>query len=206
MRRYKAYLFDFDNTLYDTSGSMKAILREGLPAIGIEFKESDFDELLGMDLNQIFKLKCNDMSKANDFVIACHRVMESSAYMSGVPFPEVPDVLRGLRSTGAVMAVVSGKQVYNIENLLGRDGLRDCFDAIIGYESTARHKPFPDPILRCMHMLRLSKDEVLYIGDSPNDVGAALSAGVDIVIVDRDGHMDDGVPKMTSLSGIMPSS
>jgi len=204
MKQYKAYLFDFDNTLYDTSGSMKAILRKGLPAIGIEFRDSDFDDLIGMDLEQIFAAKCGDRSKVKAYSDACLSVLESSAYMSGQPFDDTVDAIRGLRDSGATMAVVSGKQVYKIENLLERDGLMDCFDAIIGHESTARHKPHPDPILRCLHVLRLSKEDVLFIGDSPNDIGAARAAGVDYIIVDRRRTLPDGVPRMDSLSWIVP--
>ncbi len=191
MRQYKAYLFDFDNTLYDTSGSMKDILRRGFPAIGIPFQDSDFDELIGLDLEQIFKLKCGDKSKIKAFSDACMTVLESSAYLSGLPFPEVPERIRSLEADGARLAVVSGKQVYKIENLLERDGLLDCFETIIGHESTHRHKPHPDPILRCLHVMRLNRSDVLYIGDSPNDIGAARAAGVDIAVVDRDGHIDD---------------
>jgi phosphoglycolate phosphatase len=202
MKQYGAYLFDFDNTLYDTSGSMRAILRRGLPAIGVDFKDSDFDELIGMDLEQIFKAKCGDPSKAKAYSQACLTVLESSAYMSGALFEDTAEALKELKATGAVMAVVSGKQVYKIENLLERDGLLDIFDAIIGHESTARHKPHPDPILRCMHVLRLSKSDVLYVGDSPNDIGAAEAAGVDYVIVDRRGGDDDH--KVDSLRRIIP--
>jgi len=53
-----------------------------------------------------------------------------------------------------------------------------------------------------MHVLRLSKSDVLYVGDSPNDMGAAEAAGVDYVIVDRRGG--DGGHKVDSLRGIIP--
>lgn len=202
MRQYRAYLFDFDNTLYDTSGSMRAILRRGLPAIGVDFKDSDFDDLIGMDLEQIFETKCGDPSKARAFSAACLSVLESNAYLSGALFEDTAEALRELKATGAVMAVVSGKQIYKIENLLERDGLLSIFDAIIGHESTARHKPHPDPILRCMHILRLSKGDVLYVGDSPNDIGAAEAAGVDYVIVDR--HNGGGDYRVDSLRRIVP--
>ena len=96
MRQYRAYLFDFDNTLYDTSGSMRAILRRGLPAIGVDFKDSDFDDLIGMDLEQIFETKCGDPSKARAFSAACLSVLESNAYLSGALFEDTAEALREL--------------------------------------------------------------------------------------------------------------
>ena len=35
MKEYGLYLFDFDNTLYDTKAGIEAILRAALPALGI---------------------------------------------------------------------------------------------------------------------------------------------------------------------------
>ena len=45
-----------------------------------------------------------------------------------------------------------------------------------GYHDTMKHKPHPEPILKGIHLLGLSPDSVVYIGDEPNDILAAKAA------------------------------
>jgi len=201
--RYRAYLFDFDNTLYDTRDSMNAILVRAMPVLGIDYQESDYDRFIGMDLHQIFKVSGGNSSNAEEFACECHKVLDSDAYLSGRMFPETETVLRDLKGQGIALAVVSGKQEYKIESLLRRDGMLDLFDCIVGFDSTERHKPFPDPIVECLHRMGMERHEVLYVGDSDNDIDASLAAGVDHVIVDRDGHIGRDVRRIDSLEGLI---
>ena len=54
MREYALYLFDFDNTLFDTRCGIEAILREALPVLGVEYGPDSFDECLGLTMDQVY--------------------------------------------------------------------------------------------------------------------------------------------------------
>lgn len=186
MREYTLYLFDFDNTLFDTRCGIEAILREALPVLGVDYGPDSFDECLGLTMDQVYdRYMGDDRSQYRDFERSFMSVVMSDAYLGAPPFPETARVLDSLRARGKRIGVVSGKKAYKIVNLLRANGLDGYPETVVGFDETERHKPFPDPILKGMSSFDVIKDETVYVGDSPNDALAAEAAGVDCVIVDR---------------------
>ena len=186
MREYALYLFDFDNTLFDTRCGIEAILREALPVLGVEYGPDSFDECLGLTMDQVYdRYMGDDRSRYRDFERSFMSVVMSDAYLGAPPFPETARVLESLRARGKRIGVVSGKKAYKIVNLLRANGLDGYPETVVGFDETERHKPLPDPILKGMSSFDVPKDETVYVGDSPNDALAAEAAGVDCVIVDR---------------------
>ncbi len=186
MREYALYLFDFDNTLFDTRCGIEAILREALPVLGVDYGPDSFDECLGLTMDQVYdRYMGDDRSRYRDFERSFMSVVMSDAYLGAPPFPETARVLESLRARGKRIGVVSGKKAYKIVNLLRANGLDGYPETVVGFDETERHKPFPDPILKGMSSFDVPKDETVYVGDSPNDALAAEAAGVDCVIVDR---------------------
>ena len=186
MREYALYLFDFDNTLFDTRCGIEAILREALPVLGVDYGLDSFDECLGLTMDQVYdRYMGDDRSRYRDFERSFMSVVMSDAYLGAPPFPETARVLESLRARGKRIGVVSGKKAYKIVNLLRANGLDGYPETVVGFDETERHKPFPDPILKGMSFFDVPKDETVYVGDSPNDALAAEAAGVDCVIVDR---------------------
>ena len=186
MREYALYLFDFDNTLFDTRCGIEAILREALPVLGVEYGPDSFDECLGLTMDQVYdRYMGDDRSRYRDFERSFMSVVMSDAYLGAPPFPETARVLESLRARGKRIGVVSGKKAYKIVNLLKANGLDGYPETVVGFDETERHKPFPDPILKGMSSFDVPEDETVYVGDSPNDALAAEAAGVDCVIVDR---------------------
>lgn len=186
MREYALYLFDFDNTLFDTRCGIEAILREALPVLGVEYGPDSFDECLGLTMDQVYdRYMGDDCSRYRDFERSFMSVVMSDAYLGAPPFPETARVLESLRVRGKRIGIVSGKKAYKIVNLLRANGFDGYPETVVGFDETDRHKPLPDPILKGMSFFDVPKDETVYVGDSPNDALAAEAAGVDCVIVDR---------------------
>ena len=207
MREYSLYLFDFDNTLYDTNEGIREILRHALPMVGVEYDDSMFGEFTGLSMDQVFERYVGDWSLYDRYKDEFMRIVRSDVYMTGTPFPETESVLRELRNRGRRLGIVSGKMSFKIENLMGRDGMLDMIETIVGYGDTERHKPFPDPIELALSRFDVPKEDVLYIGDSPNDSGAAINAGIDCAIVNRhNGLTPDGLEctyELDSLEGLL---
>lgn len=207
MREYSLYLFDFDNTLYDTNEGIREILRHALPMVGVEYDDSMFGEFTGLSMDQVFERYVGDWSLYDRYKEEFMRIVRSDVYMTGTPFPETERVLRELRNRGRRLGIVSGKMSFKIENLMGRDGMLDMIETIVGYGDTERHKPFPDPIELALSRFNVPKEDVLYIGDSPNDSDAAINAGIDCAIVNRhNGLTPDGLEctyELDSLEGLL---
>ena len=207
MREYRLYLFDFDNTLYDTNEGIREILRNALPMVGVEYDDSRFGEFSGLSMDQVFERYVGDWDLYDRYRDEFMSIVRSDVYMTGVPFPETEHVLRELRSRGKRIGIVSGKMSFKIENLMGRDGMLDLVETIVGYGDTERHKPFPDPIELALSRFNIPKGDVLYVGDSPNDSGAAINAGIDCAIINRhNGLTPDGLEctyELDSLEGLL---
>ena len=203
MREYSLYLFDFDNT----HEGIREILRHALPMVGVEYDDSMFGEFTGLSMDQVFERYVGDWSLYDRYKDEFMRIVRSDVYMTGTPFPETERVLRELRNRGRRLGIVSGKMSFKIENLMGRDGMLDMIETIVGYGDTERHKPFPDPIELALSRFDVPKEDVLYIGDSPNDSGAAINAGIDCAIVNRhNGLTPDGLEctyELDSLEGLL---
>ena len=151
MREYALYLFDFDNTLFDTRCGIEAILREALPVLGVDYGPDSFDECLGLTMDQVYdRYMGDDRSRYRDFERSFMSVVMSDAYLGAPPFPETARVLESLRVRGKRIGVVSGKKAYKIVNLLRANGLDGYPETVVGFDETERHKPFPDPILKGM--------------------------------------------------------
>jgi phosphoglycolate phosphatase len=207
MREYSLYIFDFDNTLFDTSYGIRAILSRALPSVGVEYDDSMFPRFVGMTMEQVFDEFVKDESKRERFYEEFMAVVRSDVYLSARPFPETGRVLRELKSRGKHVGIASGKQKYKIETLMERHGLDGIAEVVIGYGETGLHKPDPDPILRAMSFFDVPAEETVYVGDSPHDPVAASSAGIDSVIVNRrDGLAPDGIHctwEIGSLEGLL---
>ncbi len=207
MKDYTLYIFDFDNTLFDTSFGIKVILDHALPSVGATYDDSRFLEFAGLTMEQVFDRFGKDESQREEFYRRFTEAVHSDVYLSSEPFPETARVLRELKGRGKRIAIASGKFRYKIVNLMEKAGLSDVPEAIVGYHETERHKPYPDPIVKAMSFFDVPREETVYIGDCPHDAVAAEAAGIDSVIVNRhNGLTADGTPctwEIDSLDGLL---
>jgi phosphoglycolate phosphatase len=98
-------------------------------------------------------------------------------------YPRTQMTLDLLIAGGAKLGVVTNKPEGLSRLLLDALGVADRFGALIGRETAARPKPFPDPILLAAERLKVPLSSAILIGDSDTDVGAARAAGIPIVLM-----------------------
>jgi putative hydrolase of the HAD superfamily len=102
-------------------------------------------------------------------------------------YPEVPRTLARLRAAGSRLAIVSNWDI-SLHDVLERTALRSLVDAVVisAEEGVAK----PDPAIFRAALARLGADggAGLHVGDSLEaDVAGARAAGLDAVLVVRDG-------------------
>jgi putative hydrolase of the HAD superfamily len=102
-------------------------------------------------------------------------------------YPEVPGTLARLRAAGSRLAIVSNWDI-SLHDVLERTALRSLVDAVVisAEEGVAK----PDPAIFRAALARLGADgrAGLHVGDSLEaDVAGARAAGLDAVLVVRDG-------------------
>ncbi|HBI08864.1 MAG TPA: phosphoglycolate phosphatase [Franconibacter pulveris] len=100
-------------------------------------------------------------------------VVEESSFL----FPDVEQTLHALHNNGMPMALVTNKPTPFVAPLLEALGIAKFFTVIIGGDDVTNKKPHPEPLLMVLEKLGLAAPELLFVGDSRNDILAAQAAG-----------------------------
>jgi putative hydrolase of the HAD superfamily len=118
-------------------------------------------------------------------------------------FAEVPATLDALRGRGHALAVVSNWDV-SLHDVLARTGLAARLDAVVVSAEIGAAKPDPEPFHRALAALGAEPSDALHAGDRMDeDVAGARAAGVEAVLVARDGVAPEGVAAIRSLDGLL---
>ena len=116
-------------------------------------------------------------------------------------FPEVPDVLAGLRERGVALAVVSNFD-SRLPKLLQSLGIASCFDAVVCSGEFGAAKPDGAIFARALAVLGVEASAALHVGDNrATDFDGARAAGIEALLVDRsvNGSRGDLIPDLRPL-------
>lgn len=97
-------------------------------------------------------------------------------------FDGLMEVLKSLRQKGYRMAIVSNKADAAVQELQNKY-FHGVIDVAIGERTGVNRKPAPDTVFQAMQKLGVSKETVLYMGDSEVDRETAENAGIPCVLV-----------------------
>ena len=203
MKRFenlKAVLFDLDGTLVNTLPGLTELVNQ---------MRSDFDkpplseEKVGKYIGKgMFVLVRRAMTDSMDepfpeemfnlAVKSMARHVEAGRYSKGVLYPDTIETIKFVKNLGLKTAIVTNKPYQMTLDTLAGKGLLELVDLVVGGDSAARPKPYPDPLIYACEKLRVAPEEVLMVGDSGNDSSAAKQAGVPSILV-RTGW-SEGVP------------
>lgn len=182
MKKYQAYLFDFDYTLADSSRGIVTCFRHVLERADFHgISDETIKRTIGLTLEEAF----SEMTGVTDpliladwriqYVTMADRVMNAETTL----FPEVPRLFSLLNEQGCQSGIISTKYRYRIEDFLLRHFDRLPVDLIIGGEDVLTAKPSPEGLMEAIRRLSVTPDDVLYCGDSTVDALTAANAGVD---------------------------
>ena len=196
-RLWGAYLFDLDGTLIDTAPDLHRALNHALDEFGFaHVEESLARRFIGHGALVMIEraishqeAQHSDPAELLDVFLGYYAEHICDA---SVAYPEVADTLAELRSRGAKLAVVTNKRKHFADLLIEQMGWRHHFDTIVGGDTAAQPKPAADPVVLTSEEIGVPLSNILFIGDSATDVGAARAADVPVVVV-RDGY-NEGIP------------
>lgn len=119
-------------------------------------------------------------------------------------FPHVKETLKTLHNNQYPLALVTNKPAQFLPALLSTLGIKDYFSLVLGGGDVIKLKPHPAPLYQVMATFGLFNDQLLFVGDSKNDITAAKNAncptvalsygynyGVSIATSDPDFLFDD---------------
>ncbi len=182
MLHITALAFDFDGTLIDISKPYSMAFNETLQKFGLP--SVDPIELYRMgapDLKAQF-LQVFSRAKADAGLVQECVKMHCEIYMRIhlKHLKECDKALSAIRKLGAMgfkLALIAGRPMAQVEPELEFLKVRDCFNPVLTSDAVARPKPAPDIVRRTAEIWGIPPGQILVVGDSPDDVAAAKSAG-----------------------------
>jgi HAD superfamily hydrolase (TIGR01549 family) len=106
--------------------------------------------------------------------------------------PDVLPALDALDARGARLGVVSNWD-YDLPRVLAGLGVADRFAAVETSAAAGAAKPDPAIFLRAVARLGAAPADAVHCGDSPHfDCAGARAAGIEGVLIDRDGEAPPG--------------
>ena len=106
-----------------------------------------------------------------------NRFYEETVEEGSFLFPDVVDTLSALHANGMPLALVTNKPTPFVAPLLEALDIAKYFSVIVGGDDVQNKKPHPEPILLVAGKLSLAPEQLLFVGDSRNDILAAKAAG-----------------------------
>ncbi|XKM13704.1 phosphoglycolate phosphatase [Orbaceae bacterium ac157xtp] len=177
----QAIAFDLDGTLVDSVPGLALAMQKmladlSLPTVSNEqvknwvgngidvlikraFKNINADESLFKKAKQLFNKHYNE-------------VIDKGTIL----FPNVKKTLATLHKSGYPIALVTNKPAQFLPALLKSLGIADYFSLVLGGGDVIKLKPHPAPLYQVMATFGLYNDQLLFVGDSKNDIQAAKAA------------------------------
>ncbi len=88
------------------------------------------------------------------------------------------EVLDALEARGLPWGVVTNKPEHLAARVLAALGLNGRARCLVGGDTLARRKPYPDPLLHACRLMGIAPDRCIYVGDDEGDIEAAHAAGM----------------------------
>lgn len=98
------------------------------------------------------------------------------------PYAGIPEAIKALRAAGIRTAVVSNKPDAAVQTLAA-EIFPGLFDVSIGELPEVRRKPAPDMTAKAMHILGVSAEDAVYVGDTEIDMQTAANTGLPCISV-----------------------
>lgn len=191
--KLKAIIFDFNGVIVDDEPLHLELFRKVLLEEGLFLSDEDYRaKYLGYDDRACFIEVLCDNSRtpdaADDLFIQELIDRKAEYYRQAIAermllFPGVVDLIR--RSAAEFpLAIASGALRNEIELVLQRGEIRDCFSVIVAAEDVSDCKPDPEGYEKALEMLNatlateIQAHECLVIEDSVAGVEAAKAAGM----------------------------
>ena len=106
-----------------------------------------------------------------------NRYYEDTVEEGSFLFPDVADTLAALHAQGLPLALVTNKPTPFVAPLLEALDIAQFFSFVVGGDDVVNKKPHPEPLLLVCKKLNIQPHELLFVGDSRNDILAAKAAG-----------------------------
>ena len=182
----KLVIFDLDGTLLDTIADLAESANYALKQLG--YPTHDIETIrtfVGNGINKLLEraLPSHEQTEENVIRMRSHFVPYYDVHNADLsnPYPGIVSLLEDLQAKGIQIAVASNKYQEATVKLVKQYFPNIDFVEILGQREGINVKPDPSIVFDILQKANLSKENVLYVGDSGVDMQTAINAEVDAV-------------------------
>lgn len=179
----KLIIFDLDGTLLNTIADLAHSTNYALNKLGYPTHDVEkYNFMVGNGIDKLFeralpegeKSKKNVLRVRKEFVpyYDVHNADDSR------PYSGIPELLAYLQASGIQIAVASNKYQAATQKLIDHYFPEIHFTAVFGQREGVKVKPDPTVVFDILEVAKVTKEDVLYVGDSGVDMQTAANAGV----------------------------
>jgi 2-haloacid dehalogenase len=115
-------------------------------------------------------------------------------YLTLEPFPEVPEVLRQLKTASLRTAILSNGSPMMLDAVVRGSGLSPLVDAVLSVESVSVYKPHPKVYQLAVDRLGIPAAAMAFQSSNAWDAYAASAFGMQVVWCNRYGQRPERLP------------
>lgn len=187
--RIKAFLFDLDLTLVESSRAIIKSIEHTLDLKGYSYKEEDVVNLVGKaPLEDQFRSLVPSLSDEEIWeCVDSYRKFYLGHHLEDTAiYPKVIETLQYLKQQGFKLGVVTGKYRKPVLDVLNHFHLNSLFEVVVTTYEVKNHKPSPKVVLEAARRLGVEASECVVVGDSSADVESGKRAGALTVAISRE--------------------
>lgn len=194
----KAIIFDFDGTLVDTLVDLKDATNLALKEKGYnkEYSYEEAKKLVGMGIRTLCSRALSFKEYTEEEVSSLYdtfiRIYQKIQINNTKPFDKVIPTLDKLKEMGIKLCILSNKVDENTKKITNKLFKENTFDYIMGKKEGFPLKPDPTSLFYILRQINVSKEDILYCGDSDTDMQIAKNANVKAIAVTY-GYRDEKV-------------
>jgi 2-haloacid dehalogenase len=121
------------------------------------------------------------------------RLMNS--YLALSAYPEVPDVLRRLKTAGMRLAILSNGSPAMLAAAIASAGIADKFDAVLSVEEIQVYKPHRSVYRLACERLNLAASQICFLSSNGWDAYSAKAFGFRVLWCNRLGQVPERIPE-----------
>ena len=199
---YKNYIFGFGRTLADLTRGYRLAYSQAFRSFGIPYEPSKEDEYFSTPVYDLFsKYRTGCACVFRDFMTQLITVYDRNVMQTSSVYPDVSPCVRKLYAGGCRMGIVTDSYEQHVHQILAEFGLDRMIPSVVGIDRMAVERPHPYSVSLCMRELGGSEGDTVLVSSDPMDILTGGNAGIDTVLLDRNGATVPGSCSPTHVIG-----
>lgn len=179
----KLIIFDLDGTLLNTIADLAHSTNYALNKLGYPIHEIEkYNFMVGNGIDKLFERALPEGEKSKENVLRVRKEFVPYYDVHNAddsrPYSGIPELLAYLQASGIQISVASNKYQAATQKLIDHYFPEIHFTAVFGQREGVKVKPDPTVVFDILEVAKVTKEDVLYVGDSGVDMQTAANAGV----------------------------